>query len=930
MATCTLKKMLAGWLQPAIVSAMIANSVLCVAQAGKHHTGSEPAKNPDVADSQGIYQAGMRPDGSVVLPVDQVIHPVGRLIPFEGRPTALAIRPDGRTAAVLKSSGTYMNSSDHAEHIVIIDLSSGQIKQRFLPDGLAQGAWTLPYKTAQGSFIGILYSADGNKLYASDASGSVIVSDVAEDGSLTTATRIALPVADPRRGAGFFKPEGRNTASPGGLALSKDGRRLYVALNMNNSLAVVDLKENKVVEEIPVGNAPHSVLVDGSRAYVTNEGGRPAAESDYTNQSAGTPIVADPATGRPTTGTISVVDLTAGKVVASIPVGLGPTAMLLHQRDLFVANTNSDTISVVDAASLSCVKTISVQPFSHAPFGSSPNALAMLPKGRLAVSLGAANAVAIYQWAGPSATPSLLGLIPTPWYPGDLAFDGKRNRLVVTALKGLGVEQPLPSAKNVLKPVGSVSLVTMPTREELLKQTHEVIVNNRWNTGLADHPQPSTNAAAKAVPDHIGDPSLIKHIIYIIKENKTYDQVLGDDSRGNRDPKLVMFGQPITPNEHALAVQFPLLDNFYVGSLASFDGHAWANAAFVTDYLERGYTAGFQRSYPFNGGDSLAYSPSGFIWEDALRHGKSVRVFGEFASRFDGPREHFGQWSDWYRDSQIMEGKVEGSSHTRAGEFKAKADIPSLDAVLNRDFPPYDTHIPDQYRADIFLADFRRRVANHDLPDLTIMTLCDDHTSGVEPGTPAPRAQIADNDLAFGRVVEAISNSPYWQNTAIFVVEDDAAGGLDHVDGHRSPAFVISPYARHGYVDRTYYTQIDVVRTIEQMLGLPPMNQHDLAAAPMSTAFTDSPDLTPYKALPNESPLDEMNPVKSASRFEKAWGRESAKMFAAWPPIPDSPDNNLLNRAIWYSLHSYALPYPGDDRVLMPSEVPRSKRVDND
>ena len=887
MATCTLKKMLAGWLQPAIVSAMIANSVLCVGQAGKHHAGTEPAKSP--ADSQGIYQAGMRPDGSVVLPVDQVIHPAGRLIPFEGRPTALGIRPDGRTAAVLKSSGTYINSSDHAEHIVIIDLSSGQIKQRFLPDGLAQGAWTLPYKTAQGSFTGILYSADGNKLYASDASGSVIVSDVAADGSLTTATRIALPVADPRRGAGFFKPEGRNTASPGGLALSKDGRRLYVALNMNNSLAVVDLKENKVVEEIPVGNAPHSVLVDGSRAYVTNEGGRPAAESDYTNQSAGTPIVADPATGRPTTGTVSVVDLTAGKVVASIPVGLDPTAMLLHQRDLFVANTNSDTISVVDTASLSCVKTISVQPFSHAPFGSSPNALAMLPNGRLAVSLGAANAVAIYQWAGPSATPSLLGLIPTPWYPGDLAIDSKRNRLVVTALKGLGVEQPLPSAKNVLKPVGSVSLVTMPTREELLKQTHEVIVNNRWNAGLADHPQPAANAAAKAVPDHIGDPSLIKHIIYIIKENKTYDQVLGDDSRGNRDPKLVMFGQPVTPNEHALAVQFPLLDNFYVGSLASFDGHAWANAAFVTDYLERGYTAGFQRSYPFNGGDSLAYSPSGFIWEDALRHGKSVRVFGEFAPRFDGPREHFGQWSDWYRDSQIMEGKVEGSLHTRAGEFKAKADIPSLDAVLNRDFPPYDTHIPDQYRADIFLADFRQRVANHDLPDLTIMTLCDDHTSGVEPGTPAPRAQIADNDLAFGRVVEAISNSPYWQNTAIFVVEDDAAGGLDHVDGHRSPAFVISPYARHGYVDHTYYTQIDVVRTIEQILGLPPMNQHDLAAAPMSTAFTDSPDLTPYKALPNESPLDEMNPVKAPAGLRRRGGENRRKCSPRGHLYPTAP-----------------------------------------
>ena len=871
------------------------------------------------------YEAGLRTDGSAVLPTDQMITPAGRLVAFEGRPTAIAIRPDGRTAAVLKSASPYVGPG-RPEHILIVDLDTAQVKQRFRPEEPTSSTDNPLFMDVQGSFTGIVYDATGTKLYASDASGSIVVAKVAADGTLSASHRIPLPVADPKRGSSLFVPDGRNTANPGGLALSPDGRRLYVALNMNNSLAVIDLASNAVVSEIPMGNAPHSVLVEGARAYVTNEGGQPATGSQYTNLSAGTPMVADPKTGRPTTGSVSVVDLNSDKVVASISVGLHPTAMLSHERLLFVANTNSDSVSVIDTRNLVVIKTITIQPFSNAPFGSSPDALAMLPQGRLAVSLGANNAVSIYDWRGPSVPSTLLGLIPTAWYPSDIAWDGRRNRLVVSALKGLGPDaSEQGGAHNVLQLAGSLSLISIPTRAQLVKQTRQVAANNRWDTGLAGPRTDRSSGAPKAVPGHIGDPSLIRHVIYIIKENKTYDEVFGDDSRGNSDPKLVEFGSSITPNEHALTAQFPLLDNFYVGSLASADGHEWANSAFVTDYVERGFAHAWQRSYPFNGGDSLAYAPSEFIWENALRHGKSVRVFGEFAPRFDGPRERFGRWEDWYRDARIMEGKLAGELHVRPGEFAARADIPSLDAILDRDFPPYDTHIPDQYRADVFLADFARRVTNHDLPDLTIMTLCDDHTSGVEPGVPTPRAQIADNDLAFGRIVEAVSNSPYWRDTAIFVVEDDAAGGLDHVDGHRSPGFAISPYARHGYVDHTYYTQIDVVRTIEQILGLPPMNQHDLAATPMWTAFTDSPDFATYRALPNEVPLDEMNPATSASRIQREWQQLSVKMFAAWPPIPDEQDPNLLNRAIWYGTNGFGRPYPGDERVLAPGEVRRSK-----
>jgi YVTN family beta-propeller protein len=871
---------------------------------------------------------GIQRDGSVLLPTDQTIRPAGRLLNFEGHPTAIAIHPDGRTAAVLKSRGTWFFFKN-SEPILVIDLATGRIIQRFLP-----------YDSADAGFTGIAYSPDGTKLYASDSGGAVMVANVAADGTLAGAAKISLPVPDPMRGAGMLYPDGSHTADPGGLALSANGRLLYVALNMNNSLAVVDLATNSVTGQIPVGNAPHAVVVNGSLAYVSNQGGRVATPSDYTNLSADTAISADPATGRPTTGAVSVVDLNAGKVVASIAVGLQPTAMLLHEDMLFVANTNSDTVSVIDTRSREVVKTISMQPFFNAPFGSSPNAMAMLADGRLIVSLGANNALAVFDWKGPSAAVSLLGLIPTAWYPSDVAVDRKRNQLVVAALKGFGYtgaeiavtgfDPAVQKTRKTARQLGGlVALVKVPDRKQLAEQTRQVVAGNRWNTHDENNKSLRPAAAPKAVPERIGEPSLIKHVFYIIKENQTYDQVLGDQPKGNGAPANVEFGRSVTPNHHALAAEFPLLDNFYVSSTASADGHQWATSAFVVDYIERGFVDLFRRAYPFNGGDSLAYAPSGFVWENALHHRRSVRVFGEYAARFEGQKKRYGQWADWYRDTQVMEGKRPGTLHVALGEFQARSDVPSLDALLNRQFPGFDTAIPDQYRADVFLSEFDRHVANRDLQDLTIITVCNDHTSGVAPGLPIPRAQVADNDLALGRVVEAISSSPYWMESAIFVVEDDAANGVDHVDGHRSPAFVISPYARRRFVDHSYYTQIDVVRTIEQILGLPPMNQNDLGASLMRTAFTDTADLEPYKALPNEIPLDEMNQVHAANRFRRAWELATAKMFSVWPPVPDT-DENLLNRAIWYVNFNFARPYPGDDRMLLPSEVRRSRKKKDD
>lgn len=299
-------------------------------------------------------------------------------------------------------------------------------------------------------------------------------------------------------------------------------------------------------------------------------------------------------------------------------------------------------------------------------------------------------------------------------------------------------------------------------------------------------------------------------------------------------------------------------------------------------------------------------------------------------ANFNGPQNEFGTWQDWYRDSQILEGKQSGNWHVPVGTFQTSSDIHSNDVLLNRDFPPFDLQIPDQYRADIFLKEFQQYVKNGNLPNLSMMSLPNDHTSGTSPGYPTPEAMVADNDLALGRMVDAISHSPYWKDSAIFVVEDDSQNGVDHVDGHRMPAFVISPYAKHNSVNHTYYTQVDVVRTIEQILGLPPMNQMDAAANPMWGAFTDTLDLTPFTVVSNQIPLNVMNPAVTAIPSttdagvkQKKWAQAEANAFTGTPGDVDKQNPLLLNRDIWYAVKGFDTPYPGDKKVLVPSDIRR-------
>lgn len=861
---------------------------------------------------------GRQKNGSVVLPTNQVIHPAGKQIEFRGRPNAVTLSPDGRIAALL--NGAY-------KAIILIDMETGSVKQEFDAAG------------SSASFAGLGYAKDGKKLYASQANGRVIIANVASDGTLSLDQTIAMPLSTiPYPGRSDGNPY------PGGLALSEDGATLYVVLSRNNSLAVLDLATRTVTKQIPVGNAPREVLVVGAKAYVSNLGGRTAEPGEFTNDSSGTAIVADPNSGRAIIGTVSVVDLAAGITVKSIEVGLHPSALLQVGSHVLVANTNSDTVSILDTTTDREVKTISTSPFPGAPFGSSPTSLAMLEDGQLAVTLGRNNAVALYRLGGQMYDAVRFeGMMPTGWYPTGIAADKTNRRFIVANGKGagsLGPEAtvgPDPATNKTGKWVhsnqGSASILTFPDTKDLRAYTTKVLKNNNW-TELAkgkEEAEPRQDHKAVPLPERLGESSVFKHVFYIIKENRTYDQVFGALPQGNGDPNLVQFGREVTPNHHALAEQFVLLDNLYDSGSNSADGHQWVTQAFVVDYLEKSF-GGFIRTYPFNGGDALAYAPSGFLWENALRHGKSVRSYGEYVNglRADGveigPWTGFlgegvsegGSWMDFYKDSLILSGQMSGSLHTT---LEAHSDIPSLEAIINKSYPPYRQNIPDQYRVEVFLKDFYRYVQQRNLPNLVIMSLTSDHTEGTQPSYPTPRAMVADNDLALGRVVEAISHSPYWKDSVIFVIEDDAQNGVDHVDGHRTIGFVISPYTKRGVVDSRYYTQIDFIRAMEQILGLPPMNQMDLAVDPtsMKQTFKQTPDFTPYVVVPNQIPLDELNPsLASLSGLKKEWALASAQLDSS---KPDAADEKLLNRVIWYATKGFDKPYPGDERVLAPHEV---------
>jgi hypothetical protein len=501
------------------------------------------------------------------------------------------------------------------------------------------------------------------------------------------------------------------------------------------------------------------------------------------------------------------------------------------------------------------------------------------------------------------------------------------NLLIVSNDKGIGTLESFETdvgvtGYNTHQDNGTVSIVPVPDSDTLAKYTLAVHQNNHWDLVANEESAGGGSLLTPpvAIPAHIGDPSLIKHVFLIIRENRTYDQMMGDVKKGNGDAELAVYGGKDTPNMHKLVQRFPLLDNFYDPSRQSADGHQYITEGFAP-YADDIQAPDWVRSYPGgNAGDSLAYQPKGFLFNEAVSAGLTMKIYGEYVETdfFPSLGGKEPTWLQFYQDTQAFESGQEPTLKYQNAVL-ANSTIPTVENYLVKNFPQFDLGIPDQFRVDIWMQDFQNDLANNTVPQLSFLWIMDDHTGG----PPNVHAEQADNDLAVGRIIDLISHSSVWKTSAIFIEEDDAQNGVDHVDGHRSPGYIVSPYAiQTGMVDHTYYTQTNMTRTIEQILGLSPMNQFDLLASPMFTDFTNKPVFEPWDHVPNEVPLDEGVSSQKApvNDLEKAWRTTKAQMFAGKLTKADAEDPVVMNHLTWYEATGFKRPYPGETKVRPPSD----------
>jgi YVTN family beta-propeller protein len=713
---------------------------------------------------------------------------------------------------------------------------------------------------------------------------------------------------------------GRGADIPAGLAISLDCKRLYVALNLSNRLAELDTASGQVLRLWEVGFAPFGVALAGQKAYVSNWGGRRPDGQCVTGPAGhGTLVRVDPVRHIANEGSVSVIDLGQAddksevrSAKSEILTGAGACAIATspNGRWVVVANAGSDTLSVIDTRTDQVVETICARQNPADLFGAQPNALAFDKTGaKLFVCNGSQNAVAVFDFKPGKSI--LRGLIPVGWFPGAVAYDPGRKAICVANIKGIGSTTRLqpgePVKFNSHQYFGTLSLVPVPGRRELPLLTRTALQNLRYGLLQEAKLPPRPDQPLRPVPERAGEPSVIKHVIYIIQENRTYDQVLGDVSQGNGDASLCVFGEHVTPNHHKVAREFVLLDNTYCSGICSADGHQWADSALCNDYLERSF-ADFPRSYPFGGTggsvDALAYSSAGFIWDNAIAHGKTLRDYGEFAITEahwrDKAKSRGPGAQDCYQDFVNQTGAIDISS---------RPSIESLRPYLATNTAGWALHIPDVFRAAQFIKELKQFEQTGNFPNLSIISLPNDHTSGTKEGCPTPAAMAADNDLAFGQIVEAVSHSKFWKESCVFAIEDDPQAGWDHVSGYRTTCYVASPYTRRGAVVSTQYNQTSLLRTLELMLGLPPMNQMDATATPMSACFADTRDLTPFTALTNNIPLDQMNPAPK--KISDPLLRKQAYASARLPlNEADKCPEGTLNRILWHALKGSQTPYP--------------------
>jgi YVTN family beta-propeller protein len=875
----------------------------------------------------GHNQVGGQYANGIQVSDDQIINPLGdRLLTKFGKFMGSTVSPDGHYLAA--------SSTDKSVALQIFDLSTYKL---IWTVGTAAGMNQKPPANDNSvGQVGPTYSPDGKFLWLSQAT-HLTRFPVNSDGTLGTPTSVPIPTV------------GGKQALPGQVIYSPDGSTIYVAVNGQNTVDAIDPTSGAITQSWNVGIAPRELAFVGNTLYVSDEGGRQARSGDQTMDSYGTAVPANGYLGTSTSGTLSVID-PASTAVKSIDVGLHPTALYSAGNALFVANTNSDTVSVIDTTKNEVVQTIATQPWPSSKVGYQPTSITLTKDNHLLVTLGRSNAVAVYRYYGnPQEPVSYIGLLPTDYYPSNVTVAG--NQVVVTNTRGIDARGPeLTFSKGQgTTPVvghgthsttGSLTRFTLPSDRDIARYTATVFAENGW-TGKDVQEATGKGAKPVAVPTRIGDPSTIKHVFLIVKENRTYDQVYGDDTRGNGDPSLAQFGEKATPNQHALERQFGLYDNTYDIGTNSAEGHNWMMQGDNPEYTES--SAGeYTRSYDTEE-DVLGHQRSGFLWTAVEDAGNTARNYGEFEYTEGKPAGT--TWQQYYCATKSAQSGDPSQVDTFAAASHYGSVIPSLNDIADPASPPFDTSIPDIYRYQIWKKDFE-----HNGPkNLNMFWLSSDHTGG----PPTPEAQVADNDLAVGQIVDEISHSKYWKDSAIFVAEDDSQDGADHVDGHRAPVQVISPWAQHGVVDNTYYSQLNMVRTIEQILGAQPLNQKLAAASPMYGAFMKHPDYTPFNAVPNRIPLTEgvspaptcgtdtlgatgaaarqVNKQAAASVAVPAAERGVAARWAAWAThqrftgrsaVPDYADPAQMNRYTWYRAHAWKQPYPGDSTIYAPNQVP--------
>jgi YVTN family beta-propeller protein len=986
-------------------------------------------------------------DGAIITPVGTQIY-----LGITTRAKAIALNPNTNThtAAILQMGAP--------QAVTIFNTLTGAVLQTYsVPYTNSKGGTSYD---SDGSTTGIAYTPDGKYLlfsqdgsygpssYVSIASVNPMTGllsnyaqvkvpmDVNSEGYLTNVT--CFPNSPGGTTGSFDIPCGYPysifsddtfTSYPMGIAISPDGKTAYAVLDNNDTLTKINLTASTPVEgpEVRVGNVPHSVVIspDGKTAYVSNEAGRIATADDFQEYSNGTPVVAEYPTGTTAPGTISVVDLASFTVTASITTGHHPTDMAFWGKYLLVANTYSDSISVIDTTSNQEVRKIDLGlpigvPGENRPaYGAGPNSIAVDAAKNIAyVALYNANAIAVVN-LNPSSWSPVAGMIPVGYAPASVVLDAADNALLVANDKGIGTTgfgvAPPPTTTtttamcdtystaensygdywdvcdfNTHQDLGTVSIVPVPSSESLVGMTQQVFQNNHWDLEQNIWSAAGGNrwAAPVAIPARIGDPSKIKHVFLIIRENRTYDQMLGDVTEGNGDPFLAVFGDHstyaeypvVSPNAHTLIERFPLLDNFYDPSRQSADGHNWILQA-MAPYGDDIQSPDWLRDYPSNGGDATAYQKKGHLFDVAAAADIKMKIYGEYVeyntfkvpgciptnqtldNTFDGavPPKTLPfvvsdscepTWTQFYNDTLEYENGKEPELQYY-NDIASVSPLPNVMKYAVQNFPQFDLGIPDQYRVDVWNQDFAKDVAAGEVPQLELIWIMQDHTTG----PPNATAEEADNDLAIGRIVDYISHSNVWSSSAIFIEEDDAQNGEDHVDGHRSPGYVISPYVIQKVntngsgagvsEESTFYTQVNMTRTIEQILGLTPMNQNDLVASPMKTLFIDNPpavNFLPWSHVANEVPLcygvsgysaptnitPSLNTCSSTTAAQQdspavkalraGWLEKKAEISAGKYHIPDSEDPDTVSHYDWYDATGYKVPFPGEKAVRPASD----------